>query len=249
VGVSKRFDNLQPACLGVFLVGSSSLPAAQLPFRDPALPIDKRVDDLLGRLTLDERIALLHQYAPAVERLGIASFRTGTEALHGVSWLGEATVFPQAVGLGATWDENLVHQVAEAVSIELRAFHYHRPTANGIGSNSLLAILREDARKEGKRYSFEDVLLISEVVSTSSARKDYDDCTAKYGRYGIPIYLVVDPYAQEVVLHTQPTATGYIAAHTHKYGTGKLPIPLADGRTFTLDLDELPRPDAEADAR
>ncbi|MEV0484182.1 Uma2 family endonuclease [Streptomyces sp. NPDC050508] len=106
-----------------------------------------------------------------------------------------------------------------------------------------LAILRDDAHREGKRYSFEDVLLISEVVSTSSVRKDYDDCTAKYGRYGIPIYLVVDPYAQEVVLHTQPTGTGYIAAHTHKYGTGKLPIPLADGRTFTLDLDELPFPE------
>ncbi|MGW5664615.1 glycoside hydrolase family 3 C-terminal domain-containing protein [Streptomyces sp. NPDC003758] len=120
-------------------MGSPSLPAARLPFRDPALPIDKRVDDLLGRLTLDERIALLHQYAPAVERLGIAAFRTGTEALHGVSWLGEATVFPQAVGLGATWDEDLVHQVAEAVSTELRAFHHHRPTANGIGTNSLQA--------------------------------------------------------------------------------------------------------------
>jgi beta-glucosidase len=120
-------------------VGSSFLPAARLPFRDPALPIDKRVDDVLGRLTLDERIALLHQYAPPVERLGIASFRTGTEALHGVSWLGKATVFPQAVGLGATWDEDLVRQVAEAVSIELRAFHYHRPTANGIGTNSLQA--------------------------------------------------------------------------------------------------------------
>ncbi|MGW1077195.1 Uma2 family endonuclease [Streptomyces sp. NPDC002537] len=112
-----------------------------------------------------------------------------------------------------------------------------------------LAILREDAREEGKRYSFEDVLLISEVVSASSARKDYDDCTGKYGRYGIPIYLIVDPYAQEVVLHTAPTATGYIAAHTHKYGTGKLPIPLADGRTFTLDLDELPRPEPETGAR
>ena len=111
-----------------------------------------------------------------------------------------------------------------------------------------LAILREDARKEGKRYSFEDVLLISEVVSTSSARKDYDDCTAKYGRCGIPIYLVVDPYAQEVVLHTQPAGSGYVAAHTHAYGTGKLPIPLADGRTFTLDLDELPRPERETGA-
>ncbi|SES05661.1 MULTISPECIES: Uma2 family endonuclease [Streptomyces] len=111
-----------------------------------------------------------------------------------------------------------------------------------------LAILREDARKEGKRYSFEDVLLISEVVSTSSARKDYDDCTTKYGRYGIPIYLVVDPYAGEVVLHTQPTANGYSTALKRAYGTGKLPVPLADGRIFTLDLDELPRPEPEAGA-
>ncbi|WP_086810553.1 glycoside hydrolase family 3 C-terminal domain-containing protein, partial [Streptomyces reticuliscabiei] len=113
--------------------------AHRLPFRDPELPVDKRVDDLLGRLTLDERIALLHQYAPAVDRVGVDAFRTGTEALHGVSWLGEATVFPQAVGLGATWDEDLVREVAEAVSVELRAFHRHRPTANGIGVNSLQA--------------------------------------------------------------------------------------------------------------
>ncbi|MEV7177257.1 Uma2 family endonuclease [Kitasatospora sp. NPDC093679] len=108
------------------------------------------------------------------------------------------------------------------------------------------AILREDAQRQGKRYGFEDVLLIAEVVSVSSARKDYDDCTAKYGRYGIPVYVVVDPYAAEVVVHTQPTGSGYIAAHTHKYGSGKLPIELADGRTYTLDLDELPRPEADA---
>ncbi|WP_369167336.1 glycoside hydrolase family 3 C-terminal domain-containing protein [Streptomyces sp. R28] len=113
--------------------------ADRLPFRDPALPPAKRVDDLLQRLTLDERIALLHQYAPSVERLGIASFRTGTEALHGVAWLGEATVFPQAVGLGATWDEDLVHEVATAVSVEIRAFHRHRPPTTGSGTNSLQA--------------------------------------------------------------------------------------------------------------
>ncbi|MFB7377429.1 Uma2 family endonuclease [Kitasatospora purpeofusca] len=89
------------------------------------------------------------------------------------------------------------------------------------------------------------VLLIAEVVSVSSARKDYDDCTAKYGRHGIPVYVVVDPYAAEVVVHTRPTGSGYSAAHTHKYGSGKLPIELADGRTYTLDLDELPRPDAD----
>ncbi|QMU75123.1 Uma2 family endonuclease [Streptacidiphilus sp. PB12-B1b] len=108
------------------------------------------------------------------------------------------------------------------------------------------AILREDAQRQGKRYGFEDVLLIAEVVSVSSARKDYDDCTAKYGRYGIPVYVVVDPYAAEVVVHTLPTGSGYIATHTHTYGSGKLPIELADGRTYTLDLDELPRPEADA---
>ncbi|MFI1564681.1 glycoside hydrolase family 3 C-terminal domain-containing protein [Streptomyces sp. NPDC020490] len=119
-------------------MGSPSLPATGgVPFRDPALPTGERVDDLLGRLTLDERIALLHQYAPAVPRLGVAAFRTGTEALHGVAWLGTATVFPQAVGLGATWDEDLVREVAEAVSAELRAFHHHRPPVDGIGTPGL----------------------------------------------------------------------------------------------------------------
>ncbi|MGW5639439.1 glycoside hydrolase family 3 C-terminal domain-containing protein [Streptomyces sp. NPDC003832] len=91
------------------------------PFRDPGLPVAKRVDDLLRRLTLDERIGFLHQFAPAVERLGVAAFRTGQEALHGVAWMGPATVFPQAVGLGATWNPELVRRVGEAVSREARA--------------------------------------------------------------------------------------------------------------------------------
>ncbi|WP_030667151.1 glycoside hydrolase family 3 C-terminal domain-containing protein [Streptomyces cellulosae] len=91
------------------------------PFRDPHLPFAKRIDDLLSRLTLDEKTAFLHQFAPAVERLGIAAFRTGQEALHGVAWMGPATVFPQAVGLGATWNTDLVRRVGEAVSKETRA--------------------------------------------------------------------------------------------------------------------------------
>ncbi|PZH15277.1 sugar hydrolase [Streptomyces sp. NTH33] len=91
------------------------------PFRDPQLPFAKRVDDLLARLTLEEKVSFLHQFAPAVERLGIAAFRTGQEALHGVAWMGPATVFPQAVGLGATWNDDLVRRVGEAVSKEARA--------------------------------------------------------------------------------------------------------------------------------
>ncbi|MFI7278241.1 glycoside hydrolase family 3 C-terminal domain-containing protein [Streptomyces sp. NPDC049879] len=91
------------------------------PFRDPALGVPARVADLLGRLTPAERVAMLHQFAPAVPRLGLPAFRTGQEALHGVAWMGPATVFPQAVGLGATWNDELVRRVGEAVGREVRA--------------------------------------------------------------------------------------------------------------------------------
>ncbi|MEU9665607.1 glycoside hydrolase family 3 C-terminal domain-containing protein [Streptomyces bobili] len=99
---------------------TASTPPAP-PFRDPQLPFAKRIDDLLSRLTVQEKISFLHQFAPAVERLGVEPFRTGQEALHGVAWMGPATVFPQAVGLGATWNPELVRRVGEAVSKEVRA--------------------------------------------------------------------------------------------------------------------------------
>lgn len=78
---------------------------------------------VLAALTPAERVALLHQHAPAVARLGLAAFRTGTEALHGVAWLGTATVFPQPVGLAATWDPALLAAVGRAVATEVRALH------------------------------------------------------------------------------------------------------------------------------
>ncbi|GAB7190719.1 glycoside hydrolase family 3 C-terminal domain-containing protein [Kineococcus sp. NUM-3379] len=100
------------------------------PFRDPALPLPERVDDLLARLTPDERLAMLHQHCPAVPRLGLAAFRTGTEALHGVAWLGAATVFPQPVGLAATWDAELLTRVGTAVGREVRARRATDPTVS-----------------------------------------------------------------------------------------------------------------------
>ncbi|MFE5210457.1 glycoside hydrolase family 3 C-terminal domain-containing protein [Streptomyces sp. NPDC056600] len=99
----------------------TAAPPSLPPFRDPRLPFARRVEDLLSRLTVEEKAAFLHQFVPAVERLGVAAFRTGQEALHGVAWMGPATVFPQAVGLGATWNPGLVRRVGEAVSRELRA--------------------------------------------------------------------------------------------------------------------------------
>ncbi|WP_338054258.1 glycoside hydrolase family 3 C-terminal domain-containing protein [Streptomyces spiramenti] len=92
----------------------------------------ERVEELLDRLTTEERVALLHQYAPAVERVGLAAFRTGQEALHGVAWAGTATVLPQAVGLGATWDAELLRRAGEMVGNEIRAKRRGNP---GVGLN------------------------------------------------------------------------------------------------------------------
>jgi beta-glucosidase len=90
----------------------------------------RRADDLLARLTTDEKVAMLHQHSPGVPRLGIAPFHTGAEALHGAAWNGVATVFPQAVGLGATWDPDLVAAVGAAVGDEMRALHRRDPAVS-----------------------------------------------------------------------------------------------------------------------
>jgi beta-glucosidase len=101
-------------------------------FADPGLPLSDRVADLLARLTVAEKIGLLHQHQAAVPRLGVGPFRTGTEALHGVAWLGPATVFPQAVGLGSTWDPDLVRRVGAATGDEVRALHHADPDRAGL---------------------------------------------------------------------------------------------------------------------
>ncbi|MGN9783517.1 glycoside hydrolase family 3 C-terminal domain-containing protein [Nonomuraea sp. ZG12] len=103
------------------------------PFRDPETPLLDRIADLSSRLTLEEKVGLLHQYQAPVERLGLGPFRTGTEALHGLAWLGPATVFPQAIGLASTWDPDLVRRVGEATGDEVLAFHHKDPT--GVGRN------------------------------------------------------------------------------------------------------------------
>ncbi|MDX3314508.1 glycoside hydrolase family 3 C-terminal domain-containing protein [Streptomyces sp. NPDC054884] len=118
------------AGLGTTVPAQADDPA--YPFRNPNLPVEKRVDDLLSRLTLDEKLSLLHQHEPAIPRLGIQSFRTGTEALHGVAWLGKTTVFPQAIGLAATWNPSLIRQVGSAVGDEARGFQQQRPAGWGL---------------------------------------------------------------------------------------------------------------------
>ena len=103
---------------------------AQHIYCDAAQPMQMRARDLLAALTLAEKIALLHQNAPAVDRLGLAAFHTGSEVLHGVAWLGRATVFPQPVGLAATWDTDLLTRIGAVVGTEQRAKHAADPSVS-----------------------------------------------------------------------------------------------------------------------
>ena len=75
---------------------------AKAPYLDPALPAERRADDLVSRMTLEEKISQMMNAAPAISRLGIPEYDWWNEALHGVAFSGVATVFPQAIGLGRT---------------------------------------------------------------------------------------------------------------------------------------------------
>ena len=96
----------------------------QFPFQNTDLPLDARVDDLISRMTLAEKAAQMLHEAPAIPRLGIPAYNWWNEGLHGVARAGVATVFPQAIGLAAMWSVPRLHEVAVAISDEVRAKHH-----------------------------------------------------------------------------------------------------------------------------
>jgi beta-glucosidase len=96
---------------------------ANAPYLDPSLSPERRAADLVSRMTLEEKILQMQNVAPAIPRLGVPIYNWWNEALHGVA-TGRATVFPEPIGLGASFDSDLVHRVADAISTEARA-KYH----------------------------------------------------------------------------------------------------------------------------
>lgn len=92
-----------------------------LPYQDTSLTAEERARDLVGRLTLEEKAALMQNASPAIPRLGIKEYDWWNEALHGVGRAGLATVFPQSVGMAASFDDSLLYRVFTAVSDEARA--------------------------------------------------------------------------------------------------------------------------------
>jgi beta-glucosidase len=99
-------------------------------YLDPDQPLEMRLDDLLHRLTVAEKISQMQDVAPAIERLHIPAYNWWNEGLHGVARAGYATVFPQAIGLAATWDDELMLRVADVISTEARA-KYNDAIAHG----------------------------------------------------------------------------------------------------------------------
>lgn len=113
---------LWPLLLGVLM--AMPVWGQMLPYLNPALSFEERASDLLGRLTMEEKISLMMNDSPAIERLGIPRYEWWNEALHGVARAGQATVFPQAIGLAATFEDREVYKTFTMVSDEARAKHH-----------------------------------------------------------------------------------------------------------------------------
>jgi beta-glucosidase len=96
-------------------------PAQEPDYLNTKLPASERARDLVRRMTLEEKANQLEDWATAIPRLGIPDYQTWNEALHGVARAGYATVFPQAIGMGATWDPKIVHSMGDVISEEARA--------------------------------------------------------------------------------------------------------------------------------
>ncbi len=118
----------------LFFILCFSLPACEKAappdYLNPELSIEKRVDDLVSRMTLEEKVSQMLDQAVAIPRLNIPEYNWWNECLHGVARAGEATVFPQAIALAATWNTDLMGELADVISTEARAKH-HEAVRNG----------------------------------------------------------------------------------------------------------------------
>ena len=180
--------------------------AAQIPaqpdrYLNPALPLEQRVDDLVSRMTLPEKVSQMQNEAPPIARLRIPGYNWWNEGLHGVARSGYATVFPQAIGLAATWDASLVHRIGDAISTEARAKY-------------------NEAQREGNRSIFYGLTLWSPNINIvrdprwGRGQETYGEDPFLTGRIGTafvtglqgsdPNYLKVVATAKHYAVHSGP---------------------------------------------
>jgi beta-glucosidase len=198
---------------GLALLAGSLVAWAQTPaYKNPDLPAEQRAADIVSRMTLDEKVLQMQdefqgrglQGAPAIPRLDIPAYDFWNEALHGVARAGEATVFPQAIGLAATWDTDMMHRVADTISTEARAKYnqamrdddhsrYHGLTFWSPNIN----IFRDPRWGRGQETYGEDPFLTGRMAVAFIKGMQGDD----------PHYLKVVATAKHFAVHSGPEST------------------------------------------
>jgi beta-glucosidase len=178
------------------------------PYLNPLLPIDVRVDDLVSRMTLEEKASQLVNQARGIPRLNVPEYDYWSEGLHGVANAGVATVFPQAIALAATWDAPLLHEVATVIGTEARAKHH-------------------EAVRQGRRDIFEGLTFWSPNINIfrdprwGRGQETYGEDPFLTGRMGIafvtglqgdnPKYLRVISTPKHFAVHSGPESTRHKA--------------------------------------
>jgi len=175
---------------------------ANLKYTNPDLPVKERVEDLLSRMTLREKISQTRNGCDAIPRLGMPAYDYWNEALHGVARNGRATVFPQAIGMAATWDRGLIKRVASAIAAEGRAKYHEALRKNG--GNMIyqgltfwspnVNIFRDPRWGRGQETWGEDPYLTGEMASEFVRGLQGDD----------PHYLKAAACAKHYAVHSGP---------------------------------------------
>jgi beta-glucosidase len=190
-------------------IGAQSAPgSSDAPYKNASLPIDLRVDDLVSRMTLEEKASQLVNQARAIPRLNVPEYDYWSEGLHGVAAAGVATVFPQAIALGATWDAPLLHDVAIVIGTEARAKHH-------------------EAVRQGRHNIFEGLTFWSPNINIfrdprwGRGQETYGEDPFLTGRMGVafvtglqgdnPKYLRVVSTPKHFAVHSGPESTRHKA--------------------------------------
>ena len=190
-------------CITVFCTINTLQAQDKLIYKNATQPLDARVKDLVSRLTLKEKVSLLGYNSQAVPRLGIPAYNWWNEALHGVARAGEATIFPQAIGMAATFNDSLLKQVSTVISTEARA-KYNLAIAQDRHLQYMgltfwtpnINIFRDPRWGRGQETYGEDPFLTATMGSAFVRGLQGDD----------PRYLKVSATAKHFAVHSGPEA-------------------------------------------
>ncbi|MEM9917323.1 MAG: glycoside hydrolase family 3 C-terminal domain-containing protein [Bacteroidota bacterium] len=203
-----KMHTISGLLLGLLLLVNSGLAQSyKFPYQNPDLSIEKRVDDLISRMTLEEKVNQLMYNAPAIERLEVPAYNWWNECLHGIGRNGRATIFPQAIGMAAAWDTDLMFRIGEAISDEARAKYNVSAVRNLRGRYQGLTfwtpnvnIFRDPRWGRGQETYGEDPFLTSRigVAFVKGLQGDH------------PQYLKAAGMAKHYAVHNGPEASRHV---------------------------------------